>query len=60
MDVRYQLSPVNFTSESSSLPSAGIKLTLFFLGGVCHWIYTTPLSNVPLELIEKEIRILTS
>ena len=27
--VNYQLSPVNFPSESSPLPSPGIKLTLF-------------------------------
>ncbi len=30
MDVSYQLSPVNFPSESSPLPSPGIVLTLFF------------------------------
>ncbi len=29
MDVSYQLSPVNFPSESSPLPSLGIELTLF-------------------------------
>ena len=29
MDVNYQLSPVNFPSESSPLPSPGIELTLF-------------------------------
>ena len=29
MDVSYQLSPVNFLSESSPLPSPGIELTLF-------------------------------
>ena len=29
MDVSYQLSPVNFTPESSPLPSPGIELTLF-------------------------------
>ena len=28
-DVSYQLSPVNFPSESSSMPSPGIELTLF-------------------------------
>ena len=35
MDVSYQLSPVNFPSECSPLPSPGIELTLF---RVCHWI----------------------
>ena len=35
MDVNYQLSPANFPSESSPLPSPRIKLTLFW---VCHWI----------------------
>ena len=29
MDVSYQLSPVNFPSESSPLPSPGVELTLF-------------------------------
>ena len=29
MDASYQLSPVNFSSESSPLPSPGIELTLF-------------------------------
>ena len=29
MDVNYPLSPVNFPSESSPLPSPGIELTLF-------------------------------
>ena len=33
MDVSYQLYPVNFPSESSSLPSPAIELTLF--GYVC-------------------------
>ena len=28
MDVSYQLSPVNFPSESSPLPSPGIELTI--------------------------------
>ena len=32
MDVNYQLSPVNFPSESSPLPSLGIELILFGYG----------------------------
>ena len=44
---RYQLSPVNFPSESSPLPSPGIELKLFW---VCYWILQTPLSTVPCVL----------
>ena len=50
MDVSYQLSPVNFPSESSPLPSPGIELTLIGdvtgsnqrLYPLCHkWLSST-------------------
>ena len=48
MDVSYQLSPVNFSSESSQLPSPGIEPTLFgYVTGSNQRLY--PLCHVSLR-----------
>ena len=55
MDVSYQLSPVNFPSESSPLPAPGIELTLFgYVTGSNQCLY--PLYHVSLTYPKSELK----
>ena len=54
-DVSYQLSPINFPSESSPLPSLGIELALFgYVTGSNQCLY--PLYHVSLKFIIPHLR----
>ena len=52
MDVSYQLSPVNFPSDGSPLPSPDIELTLFgYITYMAQWIKALVRSS---DMLEKE------